>query len=59
VTVAQAVKAELTARQLATDNTQAGEVDVHLTDVTEQLERLEQLFYGLAFGSVKEAQLSD
>lgn len=69
IEIARAVKEELTARKLLRDpgaarndggeSTAPGGVQIFLTDVTDQMQRLEQLFYGMRFDSVEEIELGD
>lgn len=59
VEVALRVEQELTHRSLLSDRKDRGTVRIMLTDVTDQMERLETLFFGMPFQAVEEVVLED
>lgn len=59
VEMAAAAERELIAAQLKRDASAGGKVRILLTDVTDQMERLEKLFFGMSFISVEEVVIGD
>ncbi len=59
VEMARAVRTDLVARGLENGNAQPGRVRIGLTDVTEQMESLEKLFFGMPFQTVQEIKLGE
>lgn len=59
VEMARAVKADLALRGLESGKSAQGKVRIDLTDVTEQMESLEKLFFGMPFQAVREVKLAE
>ena len=59
VEIAHEVIKQLDKLDIRTSGKMKGVVRILLTDITEQMERLEKLFFGLTFQSVEEIRLSD
>lgn len=59
IETSRSVELALQKESLLNPENQGGSVRILLTDVTDQMERLEKLFYGMAFQSVEEVSLGE